>query len=49
MNEYKIYSMGQGLPEYSLLLVLVALVVVVLLAYLGQTIDDTFRNIIDLI
>ena len=49
MHKHKTYSMGQGLPEYALLFVFVAIAVIVILAYLGQTIDDTFRNIIDLI
>lgn len=46
MTKEKKYSIGQGLVEYAFILVLVALAVIVLLAMLGQTIDDTFYNII---
>ena len=49
MSKENIYTIGQGLPEYALLLVLVALVLVAILAYLGQTIGDTYSNIITLI
>lgn len=37
---------GQGLVEYALILVLVAMVVIVILAILGPTIAQTFSNII---
>jgi pilus assembly protein Flp/PilA len=40
---------GQGLVEYALILVLVALVVIVILALLGPTIGNTFSNIVSLI
>jgi pilus assembly protein Flp/PilA len=40
---------GQGLVEYALILVLVALVVIVILAILGPTIGNTFSNIVSVI
>lgn len=40
---------GQGLTEYALILVLVALVVIVILALLGPAIGQVFSNIIPLI
>ncbi len=40
---------GQGLVEYALILVLVAMVVILVLALLGPTIGNTFSNIITLI
>ena len=36
---------GQGLVEYALILVLVAIVVIVVLSLLGPTIGDVFSNI----
>ncbi len=36
---------GQGLAEYALILVLIAIVVIVALAFLGTTISTTFHNI----
>jgi len=44
----KRYSeMGQGLVEYALILVLVALVVIVVLSLLGPSIGNVFSNVID--
>jgi pilus assembly protein Flp/PilA len=40
---------GQGLVEYALILVLVALIVIVILALLGPAIGGVFSNIINLI
>ena len=40
---------GQGLVEYALILVLVALVVIVILAILGPAIGQVFSNVITLI
>lgn len=40
---------GQGLTEYALILVLVALVVIVILALLGPAIGQVFSNLIPLI
>jgi pilus assembly protein Flp/PilA len=37
---------GQGLVEYALILVLVALVVIVVLLFLGPAIGNTFSNIV---
>lgn len=38
---------GQGLVEYALILVLVALIVLVILALLGPAIGNVFSNIIN--
>lgn len=38
---------GQGLVEYSLILVLVALIVIVVLSLLGPSIGNVFSNIVD--
>jgi pilus assembly protein Flp/PilA len=40
---------GQGLVEYALILVLVAIVVIAVLAILGPAISDVFQTIIDAI
>ncbi len=40
---------GQGLVEYALILVMVALVVIVILSLLGPTIGNTFSNIVSVI
>ena len=40
---------GQGLVEYALILVLVAMVVILILAILGPTIGNVFSNIIKLV
>ena len=37
---------GQGLVEYALLLVFIALVVIVILALLGPAIGDIFSNLV---
>jgi pilus assembly protein Flp/PilA len=37
---------GQGLVEYALILVLVALIVLVILMLLGPAIGNTFSNIV---
>lgn len=37
---------GQGLVEYALILVLVAVVVVFILALLGDTINNVFGNVV---
>ena len=36
---------GQGLVEYALILVLIAIVVIVILSFLGQQINGTFSKI----
>ena len=38
---------GQGLVEYALILVLVAIVVIAILAILGPTIGNVFSNAVD--
>ena len=38
---------GQGLVEYALILVLIALVVIVVLSLLGPSIGNVFSNIVD--
>lgn len=38
---------GQGLVEYALILVLVAIVVIAILTLLGPTIGNVFSNIIN--
>jgi pilus assembly protein Flp/PilA len=44
----KRYSeVGQGLVEYALILVLVALVVIVVLSLLGPSIGNVFSNVVD--
>ncbi len=40
---------GQGLVEYALILVLVALVVIVILALLGPAIGRTYSNVVSII
>ena len=46
---YRPREEGQGLVEYALILVLVALVVIVILALLGPAIGNTFSNIVSLV
>ena len=36
---------GQGLVEYALILVLIAIVVIAALTFLGNKVNDTFQNI----
>ena len=38
---------GQGLVEYALILVLVAIVVIVVLTFLGEQVTAVFQNIAD--
>jgi len=38
---------GQGLVEYALILLLVALALIVLLSIFGVEVADTYQNIID--
>jgi pilus assembly protein Flp/PilA len=38
---------GQGMVEYALILVLVAIVVVAVLVTMGQAIQNTFQNIVN--
>ena len=36
---------GQGLVEYALILVLIAIVVILILTFLGQRVNDTFSTV----
>jgi pilus assembly protein Flp/PilA len=36
---------GQGLVEYALILVLIAIAVILALTFLGNKVNDTFQNI----
>lgn len=36
---------GQGLVEYALILVLIAIVVIAALSFLGDKVNETFQNI----
>ena len=38
---------GQGLVEYSLILLLIALVMIVILSIFGSELSDVYSNIID--
>ncbi len=49
MVELKKYSIGQGLVEYAFILVLVALVSIVILSLLGQTIGEAYSTIMNTI
>ncbi|MCC6188854.1 MAG: pilus assembly protein [Anaerolineales bacterium] len=40
---------GQGLVEYALILVMVALIVIVILALLGPAVGQVFSDIVNLI
>ncbi len=40
---------GQGLVEYALILILVALVIIVILTLFGTTLSETYSNIISLL
>jgi pilus assembly protein Flp/PilA len=40
---------GQGLVEYSMILILVAIVVIAVLALLGPTIGNLFSTVVDAI
>ena len=37
---------GQGLVEYSLILALVVIVVILVVALMGRQIQDTFQNVV---
>jgi pilus assembly protein Flp/PilA len=41
----KLKKRGQGLVEYALILVLIAIVVIVILSFLGQQVNSTFSKI----
>lgn len=46
---YQPSEQGQGLVEYALILVLVAMLVIVILALLGPTIGNVFSNVVSLV
>lgn len=46
---YQPAEQGQGLVEYALILVMVAMVVIIVLALLGPVIGNTFSNVVSLI
>ena len=46
---YKPSEKGQGLIEYALILILVAVVVLVILTLLGPAIGNTFSNVVSMI
>lgn len=41
----QIRKKGQGLVEYALILVLIAIVVILILTFLGTKVNDTFSRI----
>jgi pilus assembly protein Flp/PilA len=45
-NMFKFYSKAQGLVEYSLILIFVAMAVIVVLAAFGPALGEVFSNII---
>jgi pilus assembly protein Flp/PilA len=46
---YQPAEQGQGLVEYALILVMVAMVVIIILALLGPAIGNTFSNVVSLV
>ena len=46
MVSYLPHEEGQGLVEYALILVLIALVVIIILALLGPAIGNIFSNLV---
>jgi len=49
MEAEKLMSKGQGLVEYALIMLLVAIAVIVILALLGPTVGNLFSTIIPMI
>jgi pilus assembly protein Flp/PilA len=45
LHNFFAYEEGQGLVEYALILVLIALVVIVGMSFLGSRVNTTFSNI----
>ena len=43
------FQKGQGMMEYSLVIVLVALVVIVVLIFLGPAVGNIFSNVVGLL
>jgi len=44
---FLLHEHGQGLVEYALILVLVAMVVIIVLTFLGPEIGNVFSNIVN--
>jgi len=44
-KEGRLFKKGQGLVEYALILVLIAIVVIVILTFLGAQVNNTFSRI----
>ncbi len=49
MGAEKLMSSGQGLVEYALIMLLVALAVIIILALLGPAVGNMFSSIIPMI
>jgi pilus assembly protein Flp/PilA len=49
MLSEKLISNGQGLVEYALIMLLVALIVIIILALLGPTVGNLFSTVIPMI
>jgi pilus assembly protein Flp/PilA len=45
IGKMKSFKKGQGLVEYALILVLIAIVVIVILTFLGGQVNNTFSRI----
>lgn len=43
---FQVHEQGQGLVEYALILMLIALIVIAVLALLGPAIGNVFSNIV---
>ena len=41
-----LYQRGQGLVEYAMILVLVAIIVVIILALFGSAVGNMFRTVV---
>jgi pilus assembly protein Flp/PilA len=49
LKMYKNLGSGQGLVEYALILMLVAIIVIVILALLGPAVGNMFSNVVSAI
>ena len=45
LRERRIQESGQGMVEYALILVLIAVVVIVLMAVVGRQVKNVFSNV----
>lgn len=48
MSYHPLAEEGQGLMEYALILMLIAIVVIVILAFFGTTLSNMYSSVIDL-